>query len=284
MIGRFFGAFGGAKSSDRPPLVVASPSRTRCCARSRRLVYATSAPIDFNSPDSDPVDLVFTLLWPRSEARTFLPALSRLFRMVRAPLIREGLRLAQSPGGDGDFDERGKAGQRYPMADQCHALGGAKVNSEERKMKKHIQNSQKPSIVIGETDHQRLNKLALAAADRLPEVSDGLLIELERALVVADTSAPRNVVRMGSTVEYEADTGDGRTVTLVFPKDADISEGRISVLTPIGTALLGLSAGQTMGWSGRDDRRHKLTVLAVTQQHRPESEGLRSSETSRLLA
>ncbi|WOS66189.1 hypothetical protein [Sinorhizobium fredii] len=77
-------------------------------------------------------------------------------------------------------------------------------------MKKHIQNSQKPSIVIGETDHQRLNKLALAAADRLPEVSDGLLIELERALVVADTSVPRNVVRMGSTVEYEADTAPGK--------------------------------------------------------------------------
>ncbi|WP_343059588.1 GreA/GreB family elongation factor [Mycoplana azooxidifex] len=73
---------------------------------------------------------------------------------------------------------------------------------------------------------------------------------------------------MGSTVEYEADTGDWRTVTLVFPKEADISEGRISVLTPIGTALL-LSAGQTMGWSGRDDRRHKLAVLAVTQ-HRAE--------------
>ncbi len=58
-------------------------------------------------------------------------------------------------------------------------------------MKKHLQNSQKPSIVIGETDHQRLNKLALAAADRLPEVSDGLLIELERALVVAGTSGLR---------------------------------------------------------------------------------------------
>ncbi|APO79798.1 nucleoside diphosphate kinase regulator protein (plasmid) [Rhizobium etli 8C-3] len=150
-------------------------------------------------------------------------------------------------------------------------------------MKKHIQNSQKSSIVIGETDHQRLNKLALAAADRLPEVSDGLLIELERALVVADTSVPGNVVRMGSMVEYETDTGDGRTVTLVFPKDANISEGKISVLTPIGTALLGLSAGQTMDWSGRDDRRHKLTVLAVTQ-HQAESEGLRSSETSSLLA
>lgn len=53
--------------------------------------------IDFNSPDSDPVDLVFTLLWPHSEVRTLLPALSRLFRMARAPLIRDGLRLARSP-------------------------------------------------------------------------------------------------------------------------------------------------------------------------------------------
>jgi PTS system nitrogen regulatory IIA component len=52
--------------------------------------------VDFNSPDLVPVDLVFTLLWPRSEARTFLPALSQLFRFVRAPLIREGLRLARS--------------------------------------------------------------------------------------------------------------------------------------------------------------------------------------------
>lgn len=48
-------------------------------------------------------------------------------------------------------------------------------------MKKHAQTPRKPSIVIGETDHQRLYKLALAAADRLPEISDGLLIELERA-------------------------------------------------------------------------------------------------------
>ncbi|WVT75939.1 PTS sugar transporter subunit IIA (plasmid) [Sinorhizobium chiapasense] len=54
-------------------------------------------PIDFKSPDLDPVDLVFTLLWPRSEACTFLPALSQLFRLVRTPLIREGLRRARSP-------------------------------------------------------------------------------------------------------------------------------------------------------------------------------------------
>lgn len=130
-------------------------------------------------------------------------------------------------------------------------------------MKEYINNPRKPSIVIGKTDHQRLNNLAIAAADRLPEISDGLLLELERARVVSDASVPKKVVRMGSTVEYETDTGDARNVTLVFPRDADISEGKISVLTPIGTALLGLAAGQTMGWTARDGRRHKLTILTV---------------------
>jgi regulator of nucleoside diphosphate kinase len=132
-------------------------------------------------------------------------------------------------------------------------------------MKKHSQTPRKPSIVIGETDHQRLNKLALAAADRFPEISDGLILEFERARVVSDTSVPGNVVRMGSTVEYETDTGDRRTVTLVFPKDADISEGKISILTPIGTALIGLSFGQSMMWTARDGRLHRLSVISVGQ-------------------
>ncbi|MEF0941629.1 nucleoside diphosphate kinase regulator [Rhizobium sp. BR 362] len=136
-------------------------------------------------------------------------------------------------------------------------------------MKKDSQTPRKPSIVIGDTDYRRLNNLALAAANSLPESSDGLLLELERARVVSDSSVPGRVVRMGSTVEYETDTGAHRLVTLVFPKDADISEGKISVLTPIGTALLGLSTGQTMGWIARDNSKHKLTVLAV--KHRAEA-------------
>lgn len=57
-------------------------------------------------------------------------------------------------------------------------------------MKKHIQTRRKPSIVMGDIDHQRLNKLALAAADRFPDISDGPLSELERARVVSDTSTP----------------------------------------------------------------------------------------------
>ncbi|RVI99094.1 hypothetical protein CN193_21705 [Sinorhizobium meliloti] len=81
-----------------------------------------------------------------------------------------------------------------------------------------------------------------------------LLPELERARVVSDAAVLENVARMGSMVEYETDTADGRTVTLVFPKDG-------SVLTPIGTALLGLSAGQTMGWTEPD-------ADAVKEDHR----------------
>jgi regulator of nucleoside diphosphate kinase len=126
-----------------------------------------------------------------------------------------------------------------------------------------MRSPRKPSIVIGKTDHARLNKLALAAYDRLPEIADRLLLELERARVVADHAVPANVVRMGSTVEYETTNGNSRAVTLVFPAEADISEGKVSILTPIGTTLLGLAAGQTMEWTARDDKPHKLTVTAV---------------------
>jgi PTS system nitrogen regulatory IIA component len=55
-------------------------------------------PIDFNSADGDPVDLVFTLLWPRSATASFLPALAQLCRLVVTPRVREGLRLARSVG------------------------------------------------------------------------------------------------------------------------------------------------------------------------------------------
>lgn len=68
---------------------------------------------------------------------------------------------------------------------------------------------------------------------------------------------------MGSTLRYVTDSGDDRTVTLVFPGDADIAEGRVSILTPIGVALIGLSAGQSMGWTTRDGRPNRLTVEHV---------------------
>lgn len=121
----------------------------------------------------------------------------------------------------------------------------------------------KPDIRISISDHARLSALAEAVEHRNPDMSRELLAELDRARLVADGVLPGTVVRMGSRVTYRSDSGETRTVTLVFPADADIAEGRISVLTPIGAALIGLSAGQTMNWTARDGRVHELDVLSV---------------------
>lgn len=123
----------------------------------------------------------------------------------------------------------------------------------------------KPKIVVCAADHERLTALAVAMQDRMPEVSDELQAEMERAKIVAASSVPADVVRMGSFVTFESDAAAARRVQLVFPGDADIAAGRVSVLTPIGTALIGLAAGQSIAWTARDGRRHVLTVLSVEQ-------------------
>ena len=130
-------------------------------------------------------------------------------------------------------------------------------------MHNNINIGRKPEIRNATSEHARLTVLAGAVADRNPEASDGLLAELERARIVADGAVSDKTVRMGSAVTYETDAGETRTVTLVFPGEADIAQGKISILTPIGTALIGLSAGQAIGWVARDGRRHRLSVLAV---------------------
>lgn len=121
-----------------------------------------------------------------------------------------------------------------------------------------------PAIIVSVTDHHRLLGLAEAAEDRIPDVASVLQSEMERAQVVAADEVPDNVVRMGSIVEFSSDAGQ-RRVTLVYPVEADIAEGRISILTPIGAALIGLSQGQSIAWTARDGRRHRLTVLDVRQ-------------------
>jgi regulator of nucleoside diphosphate kinase len=122
-----------------------------------------------------------------------------------------------------------------------------------------------PGIVLGLSDHRQLIVLALAGRGHTADDADGLLYELERAEVVADDALPTDAVRMGSSVRYRTNGGAERVVTLVVPKDADIGEGRISVLTPVGTALLGLRPGQSITWLTRDGRNQVLTVLTVTQ-------------------
>jgi regulator of nucleoside diphosphate kinase len=130
-------------------------------------------------------------------------------------------------------------------------------------MPKTAKAGRKPVIPVARSDHDRLLVFANTIAAQNPDASEDLLLELERARVVNDDRVQDDVVRMGSSVKFEPDTGETRTVTLVYPGEADISVGKVSVLTPIGTVLLGLAPGQSIGWTARDGRRHELHVLSV---------------------
>lgn len=123
----------------------------------------------------------------------------------------------------------------------------------------------RPKIVIPESEHARLLALADAAEKRTPIVAEFLADELTRAEIVKDEEFDPNIVRMGSRVTYVDEvTGRTRTVTLVYPDAADIDQNRISILTPIGAALIGLSPGQSITWPLPDGRVGSLKVIAVS--------------------
>jgi regulator of nucleoside diphosphate kinase len=120
----------------------------------------------------------------------------------------------------------------------------------------------KPRITLTAADYERLSVLARAAANTVPDVAAVLAEELDRAHVFTKVRDPRDIVCMGSEVEFwDEATCKVQTVMLVYPEEANISQGKISVLTPIGTALIGLRAGHSMTWETRDGELRRLTVL-----------------------
>jgi len=123
----------------------------------------------------------------------------------------------------------------------------------------------KPRITISEGDYDRLSNLAAAFSQRNPEIAASLTEEIDRARIVSDKAIGAAVVRMGSGVTYVVDGNKSKTVTLVYPGEANIEEGRISITTPVGTALIGLKAGQSISFSTRTGQIHELTVVEVTQ-------------------
>lgn len=125
------------------------------------------------------------------------------------------------------------------------------------------------SIVITESDYRRLRTLierCKSAGVRDAEHLADLEHELETAAVVKDGQIARNVVTMNSRVRIK-DLNDGREVTyqIVFPMNANIAKNRISVLAPIGTGLLGYSAGTTIEWNVPSGVR-RLRIVAVEPQ------------------
>lgn len=129
----------------------------------------------------------------------------------------------------------------------------------------------RPRVVIGDDSLARLEALAEGAFQRTPDLADRLLGEIGRARIVAEAKLPPNVVAIGRAVTYRDETtGQDKTVTPVYPEDADIARGRISILTPIGVALIGLAEGASLYWDTRDGERRVLTVLSVAPQDAPE--------------
>lgn len=123
-----------------------------------------------------------------------------------------------------------------------------------------------PKIVVNEDDLAHLEGLAEGAMTRNPALADRLLDELGRARVVSAQKMPANVVAIGTTVTYRDETtGQEKSITLVYPEDADIGRGRVSVMTPIGVALLGLAEGAAFHWDTRENQRRMLTVIRVDQ-------------------
>ena len=122
-----------------------------------------------------------------------------------------------------------------------------------------------PRILISKADENRLTAIATAASQRLPEAAAALLSELERADVWPAAAMPPDVARIGSIIEFDVNDGRRLKVQLVLPQDADINAGRISVLTPVGAALIGLSPGQAMQWLGNDGKKRLLTVRTVSR-------------------
>ncbi|WP_163850792.1 nucleoside diphosphate kinase regulator [Pseudooceanicola aestuarii] len=122
----------------------------------------------------------------------------------------------------------------------------------------------RPKVVIGADSLDRLEALAEGAIQRNPDLADRLVGEIGRARIVPAAKLPPDVVATGQAVTYRDEaTGQEKTVTPVFPEDADIAQGQISILTPIGVALIGLAEGASLPRETRDGQRRMLTVMHV---------------------
>jgi len=119
-----------------------------------------------------------------------------------------------------------------------------------------------PSIIVASEDRSRL--LELVAHVDGSVVAEQLEAELERARVLPLSEIPRDVVVMNSELECEdVATGQRRRLHLVYPQDADANASRVSILAPLGCALLGLRVGQEIDWRMPGGLR-RIRVLGVT--------------------
>ena len=129
--------------------------------------------------------------------------------------------------------------------------------------------SKKHAITVTRLDMHRLEQM-LDNLDDYDAAAEALEAELSRANCVSHTEIANDIVTMNSKAHcYEEVSGTEYQLTLVYPQHAGI-EGNVSILAPIGTALLGLSVGQTIDWQTPKGKTLKLTLKNV--EYQPEAE------------
>lgn len=130
------------------------------------------------------------------------------------------------------------------------------------------------TLTVSSIDHTRLERIASAGMRirRAPPSAQFLAAELERARVVSPESLPPDVISMHSVFDIR----DGiiarvRRAMLVYPGEEDAGSGRISVLSPLGAALIGLAEGQSFQWRSATGMLRTLQVIRVVHQPEPAS-------------
>ena len=128
--------------------------------------------------------------------------------------------------------------------------------------------SQQPAIIVSTQDLARLESLL----EKMPATTPGLKgleEELSRAEIVPSHLVPEDVVTMDATVSFQlADTSEPFTLTLAYPDEAANHPDHISILAPVGSALLGLRTGDTIRWPGPGGKQLDVTIVDVLGKNR----------------
>lgn len=133
-------------------------------------------------------------------------------------------------------------------------------------MKQHAMSpAGRPAIHLNAEECDALFDLALGAERDHPQAAAMLMDELVRAELHEPGALPDQTVVMNARIDFiDEGTGTQRTVQLVYPNDADIAEGRVSILTPVGAGLIGMSAGCSILWPDREGHQRLLRIVSVT--------------------
>lgn len=128
-----------------------------------------------------------------------------------------------------------------------------------------------PALIMSRLDVERLERLLDKPEIRRQAGAALLQAELDRAEVREPQDMPAHVVTMNARATCHDAQGLAHELTLIYPRDADGSRGQVSVLAPVGSALLGLAVGDRIDWPGPKGQLLTLTVGAISYQ--PEAAG-----------